>query len=694
MMRSSTVLARPFIATLDRRTTFAASSQSVGTALGLRSLTSSLPVFGGQKLLKKPQQSTQLTLKQFDKLIEKDLKKRIVQRLKQTNQAKPQINSTSLTQPLKSHSVAPQKNLFKYQNSLPRLPIPSLEETCSKYLASVRPLLSETEFGTTTAVVNDFMTGFGRTLQQRLIEHDKLKPNSWLIDWWNSLAYMAYRDPVVVNVSYYYSFVDDPNRMGQPALRAAEIATAAMEFRRLIVTEELQPDMVRGTPLCSNQYRYLFNSTRIPQIPEDITRLSDPTKHNHIIVVRKNQFFNVELVVNGKQLSTDEIKEQIEAIYNTADQFEDVPPVGVLTTLDRDTWTHARQELLSFSKKNQLSLDKIETAAFVICLDDSKPTTLEERAMGCWVGDGKNRFFDKSLQFIVFDNAAAGFNGEHSMVDGSPTLRLCDWLLGSLAKGIINHGRPTGIKHTAPSKLDFDVSDNIKSFILKAAEKFQTLVDGEELRVLEVKGFGKDAIKELKCSPDAFVQMAIQLAYYKVYGESVATYEAAQTKKFQWGRTETGRSLSSESLRFVQVMQDPGVGLERKAKLGRRAMKAQSQYLAEACDGKGVDRHLLGLRLVQTEKEKQQGLGGLFLDPAYSKSTHWKLSTSQISSEWFNGLGFGQVVNDGYGIGYQIKGNNLMFTVVSKKEGMQNQKMVQALEESIAELKKVFKQVE
>ncbi|KAJ3055582.1 Carnitine O-acetyltransferase mitochondrial [Rhizoclosmatium hyalinum] len=229
---------------------------------------------------------------------------------------------------------------------------------------------------------------------------------------------------------------------------------------------------------------------------------------------------------------------------------------------------------------------------------------------------------------------------------------------------------------------------------MKAKEKFQTLVDGEELRVLEVKGFGKDAIKELKCSPDAFVQMAIQLAYYKVYGKSAATYEAAQTKKFQWGRTETGRSLSSESLRFVQVMQDPGVGLERKAKLGRRAMKAQSQYLAEACDGKGVDRHLLGLRLVQTETEKQQGLGGLFLDPAYSKSTHWKLSTSQISSEWFNGLGFGQVVNDGYGIGYQIKGNNLMFTVVSKKEGMHNQKIVQALEESIAELKKVFKQVE
>ena len=29
-----------------------------------------------------------------------------------------------------------------------------------------------------------------------------------------------------------------------------------------------------------------------------------------------------------------------------------------------------------------------------------------------WHGDGRNRYFDKSVQFIVCDNGKAGFNAE------------------------------------------------------------------------------------------------------------------------------------------------------------------------------------------------------------------------------------------------------------------------------------------
>lgn len=51
--------------------------------------------------------------------------------------------------------------------------------------------------------------------------------------------------------------------------------------------------------------------------------------------------------------------------------------------------------------------------------------------------------------------------------------------------------------------------------------------------------------------------MAIQLAYYKMYGHVAATYESAGTRKFIHGRTETGRSVSVESLAWVQAMEDP-----------------------------------------------------------------------------------------------------------------------------------------
>ena len=42
---------------------------------------------------------------------------------------------------------------FPHQADLPPLPVPTLEDTCARYLDSVRPLLSETELQHTEAVV-------------------------------------------------------------------------------------------------------------------------------------------------------------------------------------------------------------------------------------------------------------------------------------------------------------------------------------------------------------------------------------------------------------------------------------------------------------------------------------------------------------------------------------------------------------
>ncbi len=72
------------------------------------------------------------------------------------------------------------------------------------------------------------------------------------------------------------------------------------------------------------------------------------------------------------------------------------------------------------SNVNAASLEAIEAASFLVCLDDASPITLEERAHQYWHGDGANRWYDKPLQFIVNDNGTSGFMGEHSMMDGTP----------------------------------------------------------------------------------------------------------------------------------------------------------------------------------------------------------------------------------------------------------------------------------
>ncbi|KAJ3297226.1 Carnitine O-acetyltransferase mitochondrial [Rhizoclosmatium sp. JEL0117] len=590
--------------------------------------------------------------------------------------------ATATRMPSSSNAPGP---LYRSQSSLPKLPVPALSETLPLYLETVRPLVDDAAYAKTVAAVQEFQKpgGKGEELQARLIEHDKSKSTSWLIDWWNSYAYMGYRDPVVVWVNYFFCFVDKKQYLNKPAARAAELITGALAFKELVVSEQLEPDMARKAPLCSHQYRFLFNSTRIPKIPEDVTRNSDPRANNHIIVMRHNQFYVLELVENGRQLSTAEIEAQLQKIYKAAGNVKE-PAVGAFTTQDRDSWAKIREQLIA-SPKNKASLDKIESASFVVCLDDTKPVSYEQRSHACWVGDGKNRFFDKSFQFIVFDNGVAGFNGEHSMMDATPTSRLCDWVLESLDKGKINHGTSNSTSLSTPQKLAWDLSPQIKQEITTAEQKFAELVGKHDLKVVVFEGYGKNLIKKLGCSPDAYAQMAIQLAYYKTYGVSRATYESAQTKKYAYGRTETGRSVSLESVAWVKAMQDASIPAQKKGELGREAIAAQSGYMAKAVDGKGVDRHLLGLRLLLKPNEPKPTI---FTDPSYALSSHWNLSTSQISSEYYNGYGWGEVVADGYGCAYMVNNNVLQFNLVSQK--LQNEEMRYNLLEALREMKVVF----
>ena len=74
-------------------------------------------------------------------------------------------------------------------------------------------------------------------------------------------------------------------------------------------------------------------------------------------------------------------------------------------------------------------------------------------------------------------------------------------------------------------------------------------------------------------------------------------------------------------------------------KLFRRAVARHLQYAAWASDGQGVDRHLFGLKRMLLDGE---GTPELYSDVGYSRSNHWELSTSQLSSEYIDGWGYGE----------------------------------------------------
>jgi carnitine O-acetyltransferase len=110
------------------------------------------------------------------------------------------------------------------------------------------------------------------------------------------------------------------------------------------------------------------------------------------------------------------------------------------------------------------------------------------------------------------------------------------------------------------------------------------------------------------------------------------------------------------------------------------------QYAAWAGDGQGVDRHLFGLKKMLKEGEE---LPEIYKDEAFGKTSHWELSTSQLSSPYFDGWGYGEgefrlqldclggavtdatmrslVVPDGYGLSYSIGDDYIRWTITSLK---------------------------
>src|ERR1700753_2347992 len=120
--------------------------------------------------------------------------------------------------------------MFRFEDSLPKLPVPTLEETAVRYLKSVRPLISSYELASTTKAVQEFIKpgGIGTNLQEKLIaRRQESKRKNWLYEWWNDAAYLTVRDPVVPYVSYFYSHRDDRRRRN-PAKRAAALTTAIL----------------------------------------------------------------------------------------------------------------------------------------------------------------------------------------------------------------------------------------------------------------------------------------------------------------------------------------------------------------------------------------------------------------------------------------------------------------------------------
>eukprot|EP00698_Gefionella_okellyi_P009044 TRINITY_DN2269_c0_g1_i2.p1 TRINITY_DN2269_c0_g1~~TRINITY_DN2269_c0_g1_i2.p1 ORF type:complete len:559 (-),score=140.13 TRINITY_DN2269_c0_g1_i2:28-1704(-) len=512
--------------------------------------------------------------------------------------------------------------------------------------------------------------GVGQKLQAKLERRAKEKRN-WLEDWWYSRAYLIWRCPISITSNYYFLF-DAKITKSTPQLRqAARLITGMLLWKQQLDTQQITPESMRGgsVPLCMNQYSKIFTTARIPTIGEDVLVTQAPGRH--IIVMCGHRMYTVDVIAsNQKQISSAELERQLTAIHFHAKANSHTAPrlpVSLLTAHNRDIWARCRQELGS-NTINASILSTIDTAIAVLCLDDRGAANIDDAGHRVLGGQPDNRWYDKVVQFVVLADGRAGLNGEHSPLDALATASMCDGMLARIASLQPTDADPADTALFTPAasaaqqvtELKWQVPQSVEEQLVLAEAEVRVAAANLDFTLLEFPDYGADWIKNVaKQSPDAWFQMAMQLAYRRTMGRGCATYETAQTRQFYHGRTETVRVFSADSAAFTASMLDRSASVAFRRTALERAIKAQNSYMAASTNAMGCDRHLLGLRLIAAEENLPTP--AIFADPCYGASTTFRLSTSNVTANHFF-AGFGAVCDDGYGCCYGLRPNELVAT--------------------------------
>lgn len=363
-----------------------------------------------------------------------------------------------------------------------------------------------------------------------------------------------------------------------------------------------------------------------------------------------------------------------------------------------------------------------------------------------------NRWFDKFLQIIVGRDGICGINIEHSASEGITVLRFLEEFLSFIKANPVNvtlkqqdnnfvqttttttnksifkfNNNPPEVDNTnsftspayvelkSPSIL-LKESDNITPLNWQLDEELELAIDEAEarinksienfsLKILSFTKFGRAFIKSQNLSPDAFIQLAMQLTYYKLHGTIVSTYESASLRQFRLGRVDNIRANTCEAFEWIKEMIKCNANAnaneskqeQQESKYSsaeesfQRAITKQVEILRYTIGGAGPDNHMLALKQLARIRYDQDELPDLFTDPSFKEYSNFQLSTSQLPNNSGITVGYGAVVPNGYGCSYNPCENRIVFCIASFHDCLETDsgKFADTLQESLLEMQQL-----
>ena len=513
---------------------------------------------------------------------------------------------------------------------LPKLPVPPLSGSLDRFMSALRPLLSPRDFSEAVRVTGTFSEGQGPHLQARL-ERLAEETDNWASHVWVQTRYLTNRSPLpLTNGS---SAILTPYKwtsMSDVLSTISRYTLYMVQVTERVRTGRYPQEVVGGVPLCMAQYRHMAGGHRLPGLTTDSYCQSPDSRH--IIVMHAGSMYKVPVYLGGREcpVSVQEMYGLLSQVL-TDTQREGHRSVGLLTALERDQWYSAREQLME-SPLNRETLRAVETCLFGVCLDQSDAGTptgiLKQSRFGDRTGNFEsfNRWFGLACQAVFTRDGWLGWVSEHSMLDGGAI---------SLFAGLPDLSEPvepssdTGTSPCEVELLSWDISPSIQARLQEARLFLSGCYHKYDIETFSFSEYGREFLRRHDVYFQGYIQLALQLAYYKLYHGLAATYQPVSLRAFRCGRLEQPHTVSAESVAFVEAMSDRTSSDRERHALMLSGIKRHREIATETAHGNVYLKHFQALKLLA---EKEQLQIELFHSTAYRVFTTHKLSVSSVYS--------------------------------------------------------------
>ncbi|KAF7552333.1 hypothetical protein G7Z17_g4400 [Cylindrodendrum hubeiense] len=514
----------------------------------------------------------------------------------------PTIESES---PIANHDF----DCCRASKTLSKLPLVDFNIMLDDYLDKSRIFFSPEEFQTLERDVVEFRKpgSVGRKYYDCLYEQaHNPEIENWQENYFLQSMYLQRRMPLAP-FNNFMAFHPLGEMGHTQAERAALIASIAFQSKQDLEAGRWEPMTYMFRANCTDLWQHIFNTARLPGVPFD--RMAKFPGNDYMAVLHRGHIFKVMLTDGDENVSVEALTKTFNSLLIrevTEDSW-----TSILSSDDRTSWAESREALMELDVTNRETIDMVEAAAFLVCLDDTEPTCAEDRIRDMMMLKGFNRWVDKSIAFVVCKNATSGTYVEHTCIDtviveGIMTYKPMQQVNGH-ANGVVEVPREFTLK-TTPA---------IDERIHHVRQRFEEDITQFGYRDIVLSEFGKDILLDRHLPIKGIFDLMGLLANYYYYGYNAQSWEAISMSHYHKGRPDIVQVNTPITAHFCTIADDESLPARERFEVMLEAAEARNQTIRDAFMGHCYQRTLRALEICAEEAGE---IPDLFNNPLYEKT--------------------------------------------------------------------------